>query len=203
MNTETFWNVIANYNSATIFFQVIIVVCIIAAVILAKNEKLCWLPKVAYGCTCIYTAIVFFLVFGTEPIQFFFAFPLYLILGITFLYEAFKNKNEVFQKLSRTQWILISLVAIYPLVSIVQGKTFPGMLTYIMPCPIVCIGVIIWLGYEKRNLCSLILLTIWGLTGVKAFFFQAYEDVILFGIGIYALILLIQQIKARKNYRSN
>ena len=51
MNTETFWNVIANYNSATIFFQVIIVVCIIAAVILAKNEKLCWLPKVAYGCT--------------------------------------------------------------------------------------------------------------------------------------------------------
>ncbi len=195
MSSEAFWHVIANYNSATIFLQGIILSCIIIAIILARKEKLSWLPKVVYGCTCIYMAIVFFLIFGTQPIQFFFAFPLYLVLGITFLYEAYKNKDEVFKSLSRVQWCLIFLVAIYPLVSIVQGKTFPEMLTYIMPCPIVCIGVIIWLGYPKKNLISLVLLTLWGLTGVKAFFLQAYEDIILLGIGIYTLILFGTEVR--------
>jgi hypothetical protein len=164
---------------------------------LARKEKVVWLPKVTYGLTSIYLAVVFFLVFGTEPIQYFFAFPLYLLLGSTFILEAVKHKGEHFEKFTTGQWVLVGLVAIYPLVSIVQGKTFPEMLLYIMPCPVVCIGIIIWLGYKQRNLFSLALITIWGLTGIKAFFFDAYEDIILFIIGIYALMLLISGIKKK------
>jgi hypothetical protein len=53
------------------------------------------------------------------------------------------------------------------------------------------------LGYKQRNLFSLALITIWGLTGIKAFFFDTYEDIILFIIGIYALMLLISRIKKK------
>ncbi|WP_069997177.1 DUF6064 family protein [Cellulosilyticum sp. I15G10I2] len=204
MDASKFWKVISNYNGATYVLQIAILSTLVVSCILARKEKVVWLPKVSYGLTSIYLAFVFFLVFGTEPIQYFFAFPLYLLLGLTFIFEAVKHKDEHFEKFTLGQWILGALVAVYPLVSIVQGKTFPEMLLYIMPCPVVCIGVIIWLGYKRRNLLSLALLTIWGLTGIKAFFFDAYEDIILFAIGIYALVLFLLEIKKRNlHYYAN
>lgn len=199
MDASRFWDVIANYNRATYLLQAILLIVLAVSCILARKGKVVWLPKVAYGLTSIYLAVVFFLFFGTEPIQHFFAFPLYLILGITFIFEAVKHKDENFEKFTISQWLLLGLVAIYPLVSIVQGKTFPTMLLYIMPCPVICIGMIIWLGYKRRNLLSLSLITIWGLTGIKAFFFDAYEDIILLAVGIYALVVVILEIKKRKS----
>jgi len=197
MDASKFWKVISNYNSATYLLQIAILIVLAVSCMLARKEKVVWLPKVSYGLTCMYLAFVFFLVFGTEPIQYFFAFPLYLLLGSTFIFEAVKHKDEHFEKFTSRQWLFGGLVAIYPLVSIVQGKTFPRMLLYIMPCPVVCIGIIIWLGYKQRNLLSLALLAIWGLTGIKAFFFNAYEDIILFAIGLYALGLFFLEIKKR------
>jgi hypothetical protein len=198
MNAEAFWSVIANYNSATIFLQFGLLLLLIAGCIAARRKvTFGYLPKVIYGAICLYMAGVFFLIYGTEPIQHFFAFPLFLLLGIVFLYEGIKNKADVFQRLTVPQWVLIALVALYPLTSVVQGKLFPEMLLYIMPCPVVCMGVILWLGYQKKNLFSLSLLTLWGLTGIKAFFFNAYEDIILLAVGIYALILLIMNLRRR------
>lgn len=203
MNAQSFWNVIANYNQATVYIQMILAVCMVLACILARKEKMSWLPKVMYGVVCLFLAFVFFLVYGTEPIQFYFAFPLFLLLGIVFVFEAFRNKQEEFQKFTKLQWGLVILVLIYPLVSIVQGKSFPEMLLYIMPCPVVCIGIIIWQSYKSRNLMALVLLTIWGLTGVKAFFFNAYEDLILLGMGLLALVILVKEVSFRKSGTKN
>lgn len=198
MNAESFWNVIGNYNQSTVVVQMILGICLILACVIARKDKVRWLPKAVYGVVCIFLAIVFFLIFGTEPIQFYFAFPLFLLLGIVFIFEAVRNKEEEFQKFTKLQWALVILVLIYPLVSIVQGKSFPEMLLYIMPCPVVCIGIIFWQSYERRNLVSLILLTIWGLTGVKSFFFNVYEDLILLAMGILALIILVKEIRVRR-----
>lgn len=198
MDAERFWNVIANYNQATVYVQMILGICLILSCVIARKGKATWLPKVVYGGISLFLAIVFFLIYGTEPIQFFFAFPMFLVLGCVFFFEAFKHKDEEFCKFTKLQWILTVLVLIYPLVSIVQGKSFPEMLMYIMPCPVVCIGIILWQSYGSRNLVSLVALTIWGLTGVKAFFFDAYEDLILFAMGILALVILIKEIKSRR-----
>lgn len=199
MNAESFWKVIGNYNQSTLFIQVILGLCFIFACVVARKDKLRWLPKVVYGSICIFLAIVFFLIFGTEPIQLYFAFPLFLLLGLVFIFEAVRNKREEFQKFTKIQWALVMLVLVYPLVSIVQGKSFPEMLMYIMPCPVVCIGIIIWQSYKSKNMVSLTLLTIWGLTGVKAFFFNAYEDLILLAMGILALVILVKEVKVRRN----
>ncbi len=44
----------------------------------------------------------------------------------------------------------------------------------------------------------LTLMTIWGLTGVKAFIVNAYEDVILLICGIYCLGILMKQFKNKQ-----
>ena len=105
MNAEAFWNVIANYNNATVFVQFgLLLLLIIGCAIARRKESLGYLPKVIYGIVCLYMAIVFFLIFGTESIQYFFAFPLYLLLGIVFLYEGIRNKADSFQKPTVPQW---------------------------------------------------------------------------------------------------
>ena len=43
-----------------------------------------------------------------------------------------------------------------------------------------------------RKEVLLILLTIWGLTGVKALIFSVYEDVILLLAGLFGVWLIIQ-----------
>ena len=101
MNADSFWKVIGNYNQSTLFVQVILGICLILAYVVARKDKLRWLPKVVYGSICIFLAIVFFLIFGTEPIQLYFAFPLFLLLGLVFIFEAVRNKREEFQKFTK------------------------------------------------------------------------------------------------------
>lgn len=73
------------------------------------------------------------------------------------------------------------------------------MTTHIMPCPVVSLGIIVYSGYKKKNILLLILLTIWGLTGVKAFIANAYEDIILLTCGIYGIWLIIKEIQSKKS----
>ena len=128
MTAGSFWEVIGYYNQSTLFVQAILGICLILACIVARKDKMRWLPKVVYGVICIFLAIAFFLIFGTEPIQFYFAFPLFLLLGIAFIFEAVRNEEEEFQKFTKIQWALVMLVLVYPLVSIALGKSFPGEL---------------------------------------------------------------------------
>ncbi|MDD6038479.1 MAG: DUF6064 family protein [bacterium] len=44
----------------------------------------------------------------------------------------------------------------------------------------------------------LLLMTIWGLTGLKAIIFAAYEDLILLACGIYGVYLLIKEFRPPK-----
>ena len=84
------------------------------------------------------------------------------------------------------------LYAAYPLVSMLLGGRFPQLVTHIMPCPVVTISIAVYSCYKRKNLALLILLTIWGLTGVKALIFSAYEDIILLLAGLYGVWLIIQ-----------
>ena len=84
------------------------------------------------------------------------------------------------------------LYAAYPLVSMLFGGRFPQLVTHIMPCPVVTISIAVYSCYKRKNLALLILLTIWGLTGVKALIFSAYEDIILLLAGLYGVWLNIQ-----------
>ena len=91
--------------------------------------------------------------------------------------------------------ILLLLYLFYPVVSMLLGNSFPQMVTYIMPCPVISLSIAVYAGYNRKNKLLLVLLTVWGLTGIKSIIFQAYEDVILLVCGLYGIALLISEIK--------
>ncbi|MDL2300264.1 DUF6064 family protein [Clostridiaceae bacterium OttesenSCG-928-D20] len=198
MDAQAFWNVIGNYNQSTWVWQCVILALIIISFILAFFQKVAWLPKITLGIGNIFIGVVFFLVYGTEPIQIYFAAPLYLGTGILFIYEAIKHKCSRFNRPVAGQWVLLSLVIVYPQVSFLLGHSFPQFVVYIMPCPIISLSIVIYSCYDHKNMPLLLLMAIWGLTGVKAFFANALEDIILLICGLFCLRLLIQELKNKQ-----
>ncbi len=194
MDVQAFWNVIGCYNEQTRIVQIVLFILVFTAIILSY-AKIDWLAKMALGIINLFIGIVFFAWHGTEPIQKYFALPLYLLCGILFLYESWRNRNDVIQKPDKIQATLLLLYLLYPFVSILLGHAFPQMVTYIMPCPITSLSIAVYASYKRKNKLLLALLTVWGLTGVKSVLFRAYEDIILLVCGLYGVTLLAGEIK--------
>lgn len=76
----------------------------------------------------------------------------------------------------------------YPVISMLLANSFPQMVTYIMPCPVISLSIAVYAGYKRKNKALLALLTIWGLT----------EDIILLTGGLYGIALLIREIRPFK-----
>lgn len=202
MDAQTFWNVIGNYNEQTWLIQIVLFVFVLLAIMLSYMRKVKWAAKFALGLANLFIGLAFFAWYGTEPIQKYFALPLYLACGGLFLYESWHNKSDVILKPSRIQIILLLLYLFYPIVSLFLGNIFPQMVTYIMPCPIISLSMAVYAGYKRKNKVLLVLLTIWGLTGIKSIIFNAYEDIILLLCGLYGLVLSVNEIKSvPKTYR--
>lgn len=197
MDAQVFWNIIGNYNQATLIWQCMILALIITSLILAYFQKAIWFPKITLGIANIFIGIVFFIIFGTEPIQTYFAAPLYIAIGCLFIYEAIKYRTSGFNKPGIVQWMLLCLIIVYPLVSFLLGHSFPQLVVYIMPCPIISLSIVIYSCYNHKNKLLLLLMTIWGLTGVKAFFANALEDIILLICGFYCLYIFITEIREK------
>lgn len=202
MDAQAFLNVIGNYNEQTWLIQIVLFVFVLLAILLSYMRKVKWAAKFALGLANLFIGLAFFAWYGTEPIQKYFALPLYLACGGLFLYESWHNKSDMILKPNRIQIILLLLYLLYPIVSLTLGNTFPQMVTYIMPCPVISLSMAVYAGYKKKNKVLLVLLTIWGLTGIKSIIFNAYEDIILLLCGLYGLVLLVNEIKSiPKTYR--
>ena len=142
MDAQAFWNVIGSYNQSTWIMQIALVLLIGASTIIAYKGKYIWLPKLILGITNLFIGVVFFLYYGTEPIQYFFAFPLYICVGLLLIWECYNHKDSSFHHFNIVQCILLFLVIFYPFVSIMLGHSFPQMVTNIMPCPVISISII-------------------------------------------------------------
>ncbi len=195
MNSDIFWNIIASYNQQTLIPQLVLILLILISLFLLSSRKWQCLPKISLGIANIFIGIVFFLIFGKEPIQHFFAAPLFIATGLLFLWEGIKYRHDAFRRFNKLQWILFILVLLYPAVSMILGNSFPKIVVYIMPCPLISLSIVVYSGYERKNIFLLISLAIWGLTGVKSFFFNAYEDIILLVCGIYCIWVLLSKIR--------
>ncbi len=198
MDAQAFWNVIGTYNQSTWIIQIILFLFIVLSIVIAYSGKCIWMPEVTLGITNLFIGFVFFLFYGTEPIQKFFAFPLYIAVGFLFLWEAVKHKASDFKHFNKWKWMLFCVIMLYPFISMMFGNSFPKMVVYIMPCPVISLSILIYSCYEHRNKMLLTLMAIWGLTGIKAFIVNAYEDVILLICGIYCLGILVKQFKKQR-----
>lgn len=191
MDASAFWNVIAEYNKNTLFLQVVLFILIIISISLAYIKHLDYLPKITLGINCLFIGIVFFLYYGTEPIQFLFAAPLFIACGLLFIYDAIRNKSVIMEKPNIVTLILLVIVLLYPLFSYMLGNIYPATVLLIMPCPLVSLCILVYSCYSRRNRLLILLLILWGMTGIKSIFFNAYEDLILLTCGFYGIYIMI------------
>ena len=193
MNANAFWDVIGIYNQETCVIQIAFVLAIIFGLIYAYFKQKYWILKIILGIVNLFIGITFFLIYGTEPIQHYFAAPLFILTGILFIYDAMKKPDISMNPFGLFHYILLALIISYPFISLLLGHSFPKMVVWIMPCPFISFSILIYSLYKRKNILILILLTIWGLTGVKSFFFNAYEDIILLICGIYGIVLIVRE----------
>lgn len=193
MNASAFWNVISEYNKHTLFIQVILLALIAISIILAYVKHYYFLPKITLGISCLFIGVVLFLYYGTQPIQFFFAAPLYIVSGTLFIYEAKVNKADLLEKPAIITSILLVIVLLYPLISHLLGHNYPATVLLMMPCPMVSLCILIYSCYKRKNRLLMLLLILWGMTGVKSLIFNAYEDLILLTCGFYGIYLMIRK----------
>ncbi len=198
MDAQAFWDVIGAYNQSTWPFQIFFLTAIVISILFAYRGKCVWLPKVTLGIMNLFIGGVFFLLYGTEPIQTYFAFPLYIAVGLLFLYEAIKHKQSTFRRFDVLQWVLLCMVIAYPFISMLLGHSFPKLVVYIMPCPVISLSIVVYASYSHKNKILLALMAIWGLTGVKSFIVNALEDVILLICGLYCVYILIRQFRRKE-----
>ena len=198
MDAQAFWDVIGAYNAQTWAVQMLLLAVLASALLLSYTQKVKWAAKFALGLTNLFIGIVFFAWYGTEPIQKLFALPLYLLCGGTFLYESRRNRDDGLERPGVLQGVLLSLYGLYPAVSMLFGNAFPRMVTYIMPCPVVSLSIVVYGGYGRKNRMLLGLLTVWGLTGIKSVFFNAYEDMILLVCGLYGAVLFVREMRRNR-----
>jgi hypothetical protein len=192
MDASAFWEIIGRYNLNTGVYQIVLLSLLVAGILASYLSNNKWIAKAVLGVLNLFIALFFFLQFGTEPIQKYFALPLFSACAILFFYEAVRHSEDIISRPSVAAIILMVLYAAYPLMSTLLGGRFPQLVTHIMPCPVVTISIAVYSCYKRKNLVLLLLLTIWGLTGVKALIFSAYEDIILLLAGLFGVWLIIQ-----------
>ena len=117
MDAQAFWSVIGAYNEQTAALQAGLLLFAVAAVIASYSCKVKWAAKFALGIIHLLIGVVFFAWYGTEPIQKYFALPLYLLCGTLFLYESWHNRDDSLAKPNGWQRLLLVLYLLYPLIS--------------------------------------------------------------------------------------
>ena len=134
MDASVFWSVIGAYNRQTVMLQVFLLALLSAALSVAYRHRWGRPAWLALGVAHLFIGIVFFGIYGTEPIQKYFAMPLFVLCGFLFLYEGIWHKSGVLDRPTRAQWVLLALYVLYPLISALLGNRFPTLVTHIMPC---------------------------------------------------------------------
>lgn len=98
------------------------------------TQKNRWAAKFALRIANLFIGVVFFAWYGTEPIQSYFALPLYGLCGSLLLYESWHNRDDILEHPNLVQTFLLLTYLCYSLISAMLGNRFPQMVTYIMPC---------------------------------------------------------------------
>lgn len=206
MDTTTFWNHIATYNTATWSIQIVMIT---AAVYLtyrvfakpgARTDV--WM-KAFLTFVFAWDGVVLFLVYLRNPISMYTGVPLFIIVSVLFVVDIFAKKTHF--KLPESRWMRgftiawIALAALYPLLGWPLGHTWPKVLLPLFPCPLTVFAIaLVAAAVPNTDKKAFIALLPWALLGLPKCFgaLDCYEDCVLFASGVYGLIVLI------KNWRS-
>ena len=209
--TERFWDQIGAYNEATLPMQIIIVIVALALTCLVfarPSTKINTVMKAFLSFVFAWN-LIYFLIFAKNPIAIFLGVPLFTIVAILFAVDIIRKKIDfklpdvTWQKHLKIFWIL--LVFLYPAIGFALGHYYPKTCTPMMPCPLTVFAIaLVTAAIPKVDKKVFVFLLPWALMGLPKCLgaLECHEDCILFGGGVYGLIMLIRSWKdIEKNQR--
>jgi hypothetical protein len=197
--TEIFSNTVADYNQSTIVLQMFIFIlgfALTIALYKRPNKLIKVLIKLFLSFCFAWISVAFFLINGSPEFKNPITASLYAVISLGFFFDIFINtiKFERNHKYDKWVYLFYFLYLAYPFISILIGRRFPIMTTWIMPCPIAVYTISLLVSYTpKINYFILLLLTIWGLIALPKGFF-IWEDFILGFAGILGLVVIVKEV---------
>jgi len=203
--TETFWNQMAAYNNATLPVQVILVIAagILTYLVFAKHgDKANVLMKVFLAFAFAWNGVVFFIIFAKSPLSTFLGAPLFILTAFLFVVDVFAKKidlrlpNVKWQRYATIFWVLLAFL--YPFVGFALGHHYPQTILPVAPCPLTTFTIaLVAAAIPKVDKKVYVLLLLWALMSLPKCLgaLECHEDCILFGAGVYGLVMLIKHWK--------
>lgn len=181
-----FWQTIADYNAATWIFQAFIIV--IAATLtfllyVKPSEKVRTTMRIFMAFLNFWIAGVYYMVY-CQPREYHGMMALFwAIMGSLWLYDIGVKRTSLERtgRHSRFALLLFVMPLLYPVTSLLLGRTWPMMTSPVMPCSVAVFTVGLMLAFSVRvNMVLAMFLCHWSLIGLsKVYFFGIPEDYIL------------------------
>ena len=212
MSTEAFWTQVGAYNEATLLVQVILVIVAVVLtyrVFTKPGAKTDVLMKAFLAFAFAWNGVVFFLIFARNPISTLTGVPLFMVVAVLFAVDIFTKKTQFrlpdakWKKSLTIFWVLLAFL--YPLIGWALGHVYPKTCTPMMPCPLTVFALaLVAAAMPHVDRKAYVFLLPWALMGLPKCLgaLECYEDCILFAAGVYGLIVLIKDWKARHQLRN-
>lgn len=196
---EIFWQTIAAYNSATWIWQAVIIAAGIAA-----TSALIWHPtsatrmlmKLYMVFLYLWIAIVYYGIWCAPRNYSNIMVIMWCVLAMAWVWDALK-KQTTFEKDRRYSVLAVIMMLmpfIYPMLSILRGKSFPEMTSPVMPCSVATFTIgLMLLHSRKANLFILLLLWHWAFIGLsKTYMYEIPEDFLMAAMSIPAAYIFLR-----------
>nr|WP_321520740.1 DUF6064 family protein [uncultured Macellibacteroides sp.] len=197
---NTFWKTIAVYNSATWFYQIIIVLIGVFLTLMLLRNPQRWVKrgmKIYFFGTSLWISVVYYHIYCSERTYNNVLSIFWAILAVAWLWDLLTDHTQLERnpKYNVLGYLLLLMPFIYPIFSTLRGLNFPGITSPVMPCSVVTFTIGMLLLFSKKtNLFIILLLSHWSLIGLsKTFFFKIPEDFLLASASVPALYLFFKE----------
>lgn len=197
---ETFWNTIASYNAATWPAQIVLAAAAAALTVLLYLRPTAAVRKamkIFMALLNFWIAGVYYLVY-CQPREHYDLLALFwAVMGCIWLYDLAAGHASLERTSGHKGFalLLFAMPLIYPLFSLVLGRTFPMVTSPVMPCSVAVFTIGLMLAFSERlNLVLAMFLCHWALIGLsKVYFFGIPEDYLLACSIVPALYLFFRE----------
>lgn len=213
IKASDWWAGLIGYNTALYPLQLVImaIAAVLTIILIFKPGKIASTAmKLFLSFSMFLNGILFFIVLGTKlvaPLKYVQG-GLFIIIGILLAIDIFNSQSELrfpTKGVSRNiAYALLIIVALYPVIGLLRGHS-PMQLIYpgTLPCGSTAFAlVILSASLPKVSKLPYILLLVWAIPFaplIQIPQFKVYEDIIMFAIGVYALVQLVRVRFFRKN----
>ena len=199
---ETFWNTIASYNAATWPAQLALTLAAVVLTLLLyfrPSPAVRIAMKVFMALLNFWIAGVYYLV-CCEPREHHDLLALFwAIMGCIWVYDLAVAAGFTWTQTVASQALFAALLfampLVYPLFSLLLGRTFPMITSPVMPCSVAVFTIGLMLAFSERvNIVLAMFLCHWALIGLsKVYFFGIPEDYLLACSIVPALYLFFRE----------